>query len=58
MLEIQIHTYYSKYENILIMGDFNVDVKEVSLNLFCNQYKLKLLKKDPVVTRKLTTVRV
>ena len=29
------------------MGDFNVDVKEVSLHLFCNQYKLKSLNKDP-----------
>ena len=30
-----------------IMGDFNVDVKEVSLHLLCNQYKLKSLNKDP-----------
>ena len=29
------------------MGDFNVDVKEVSLHLFCNQYELKSLNKDP-----------
>ena len=29
------------------MGDFKVDVKEVSLHLFCNQYKLKSLNKDP-----------
>ena len=29
------------------MGDFNVDVKEVSLHLFCNQYKLISLNKDP-----------
>ena len=29
------------------MGDFNVDVKEVSLNLFCNRCKLKSLNKDP-----------
>ena len=29
------------------MGDFNVDVKEVSLHLFYNQYKLKSLNKDP-----------
>ena len=39
--------YCKKYENILLMGDFNVDVKEVSLHLFCNQYKLKSLNKDP-----------
>ena len=42
-----IDAYCKKYENILIMGDFNVDVKEVSLHLFCNQYKLKSLNKDP-----------
>ena len=29
------------------MGDFNVDVKKVSLHLFCNQYKLKSLNNDP-----------
>ena len=29
------------------MDDFNVDVKEVSLHLFCNQYKLTSLNKDP-----------
>ena len=42
-----IDAYCNKYGNILIMGDFNVDVKEVSLHLFCNQYKLKSLNKDP-----------
>ena len=41
-----IDAYCKNYENILIMGDFNVDVKEVSLHLFCNQYKLKSLNKD------------
>ena len=41
-----IDAYCKRYENILIMGDFNVDVKEVSLHLFCNQYKLKSLNKD------------
>ena len=39
--------YCNKKEGILIMGDFNVDVKEVSLHLFCNQYKLTSLNKDP-----------
>ena len=37
---------FSAYENILIMGDFNVDVKELSFYLFCNQCKLKSMKKD------------
>ena len=43
-----IDTYVHKYKNILIMGDFTVDVKDVSLQLFCNQYKLKSLNKDPI----------
>ena len=29
------------------MGDFNADVKEVSLHLLCNQYRSKSLNKDP-----------
>ena len=32
---------------MLIMAYFNVDVKDVSFHLFCNQYKLKSLNKDP-----------
>ena len=43
----RMDAYCSKYDNMLIMGDFNVDGKEVSLHVFCNQYKLKLLNKDP-----------
>ena len=43
-----IDAYCNKYENVSIMGDFNVDVKEVSLNLFWNQYKLKSLNKFQV----------
>ena len=48
-LQIASHNdaYCKKYENILIMGNFKVDVKEVTLHLFCNQYKLKSLNKDP-----------
>ena len=41
-----IDAYCKKYENILIIGDFNVDVKELSLHLFCHQCKLKSLNKD------------
>ena len=47
LMELRIDAYCNKYENMLIMGDFNVDVKEVSLHLFCNQYKLKSLNRDP-----------
>ena len=41
-----LDAYCNKYESILIMGDFNVDVREVNLHLFCNQYELKLLNTD------------
>ena len=34
-----INAYCNKYESILMMGDFNLDVTEVSLRLFCNQCK-------------------
>ena len=53
-----IDAYCNKYENMLIMGDLNVDVKEVISHLFCNQYKLESLNKDPTVTRILTTLLV
>ena len=42
-----VDAYCNKSENITIIGNFTVDVKEVSLHLLCNQYKLKSLNKDP-----------
>ena len=35
----KIDSYSNKYEDILIIGDFNIDIQELSLHLFCNQYK-------------------
>ena len=29
------------------MGDYNVDVKETNMNVFCNQHKLKALNEEP-----------
>ena len=29
-----------KYLDILLMGDYNVDLKETNMNVFCNQHKL------------------
>ena len=37
----------AKYENILFMGYFNADVKEANFHLFCDQYILKSLNKNP-----------
>lgn len=42
-----IDTYCSKYENNLLLGDFNANVKNANLHSFCNQYKLTSLDKDP-----------
>ena len=42
----KIDSYSNKYEDILIIGDFNIDIQELSLHLFCNQYKIKSLNKD------------
>ena len=35
--------YTSIYEKILLMGDFNSEMSEASLNSFCNLYNLKCL---------------
>ena len=35
--------YTSNYEKILLMGDFNSEMSETSMNLFCNLYNLKCL---------------
>ena len=39
-------TYLSKYENILLIGDFNSETSETSMNEFCDIYSLKNLIKD------------
>ena len=36
-----------KNENILLMDDYNVDVKETNMKIFCNQHKLKALNEKP-----------
>ena len=53
-----IDGYCNNYENILIMGDFNVDVKEASLHLSCDQYKLKSLNKDPTCYKNIDNLLV
>ena len=42
-----LDTYSSKYENTLLIGDFNVEPNEANMKTFCNQYKLKSLNKEP-----------
>ena len=42
-----LDTYSRKYENTLLIGDFNVEPNEANMKTFCNQYKLKSLNKEP-----------
>ena len=37
----------SKYEKILIFGDFNVEIEEVNIKSFCENYNLESLIKQP-----------
>ena len=37
----------SKYENVLLIGDFNVEVTNTHMDDFCHLYNLKSLIKDP-----------
>ena len=39
--------YSSKYEKILILGDFNVEIEEVNMKSFCENYDLESLIKQP-----------
>ena len=39
--------YTRKYENTLLIDDFNVEPNEANMNVFFNQYKLKSLNKEP-----------
>ena len=36
----------SKYEKILILGDFNVEIEEANMKSFCENYNLKSLTKQ------------
>ena len=49
-----IDTYSKKYEKIMLMGDFNIELKQADMTTFCNQYKLKTLNDtNPSVSNKL-----
>ena len=39
--------YTRKYENTLLIDDFNVEPNEANMNVFFNQHKLKSLNKEP-----------
>ena len=37
----------AKYENIILMGDFNSEMSEEPMQIFCNTYNLKSLVSKP-----------
>ena len=39
----------SKYEKMLILGDFNVEIKETNVKSFYQNYNLKRLIKQPTI---------
>ena len=42
-----INYYFGKYDNILIMGDFNCEMTEQEMQIFCDSYNLNNLIKSP-----------
>ena len=37
-----------KYENFILIGDFNSEMTEESMQIFCDTYNLKSLVKEPI----------
>ena len=46
-LRNSLDLYSSKYEKILILGDFNVEIEEANMKSFCENFNLKGLTKQP-----------
>ena len=42
-----LDSYYSKYENVIFLGDFNAGVLETPMTSFCESYNLKSIIKQP-----------
>ena len=42
-----LYLYLSQYDNIAIVGDFNTEIGETSMNAFCERYSLSSLIKEP-----------
>ena len=42
-----LDSYYSKYENVIFLGDFNAGVVETPMTSFCESYNLKSIIKQP-----------
>ena len=46
-LRNSLDLHSSKYEKILILGDFNVEIEEANMKSLCENYNLKSLIKQP-----------
>ena len=46
-LRNSLDLHSSKYEKILILGDFNVEIEEANIKSLCENYNLKSLIKQP-----------
>ena len=46
-IEKEIDSLSSQYENIILLGDFNCELKEETLSTFCEVHSLKYLTKEP-----------
>ena len=42
-----LYSYYSKFENVIFLGDFNAGVLETPMTSFCESYNLKSIVKQP-----------
>ena len=43
----ETYSYYSKFENVIFLGDFNAGVLETPMTSFCESYNLKSIIKQP-----------
>ena len=46
-IQAQLEIFCKNYEHLLILGDFNANISELTLTSFCTLFKLKNLVKEP-----------
>ena len=50
-LSEKLDIYSSSYSNVIILGDFNIEVKEQQIKAFCDNYGLKNLIRQPTCNK-------
>ena len=48
-----LHLHSAKYEHFIIVGDFNTEVTQTSMKVFCDSYEFQNLIKDATCCRKI-----